>query len=1429
MNTLSPRLLVDTSSTNTPDFQLPPPQTQMENTANTHQTVTTEVPPPATTDATALDNSAALKTAFGDSCNWKALSEKLQALVQTLTRNFPLDDPATRATNKASLESDLASRLKTTSLYVCEDSTYYREHTLTPAHVVSLEAFIDGNALSVPKTLDGLMALTSAALRQSQVHPLGNFSGALGWSVPLEKEHQDAIITLLDSGPSGVPGLPLADGSKGLLRHLLSGSSVTDTDLQNPTIALEKLLASPKAQALGVAIQQKLGLYPNDTSIHDGVLTALQLSLDPESYRTPARNKIAGFDLAQRQHWGKPASVIIDELASQLIRQGKATPQTANLAARLLLTHSAPQFLVKGIPPTVTYGSLTWAQLAIATAKVEADSPGRSLNMTYAEILAGAAQMSNEGLTTHSAQYEALRDWALVNGFLTTAETVPTDHQMENIRTTFNNQLSALTTTSTALQTELPSRREMALAMLKAQFPLLDESVFEAKVIWKAVLPPGRPGKFPGVHSMLDIVMEGDKINAPQEHWLTTDKRIPINTFCTLSAAGTLTLGTAFSTDYNNAITSLEKGHQGFAEYLIGNLPLEDRLNFEYGTLEFFHTNTYKLAMDFTSPPTLRSRGHTLTVKIKRGDDVNLYVINTKNGTVRKDNTQREKYSEPYSSAKLEVRDVSIISKTVLFNPFEDEHARYAPGKEVSAEVPQTSTSNRTKYIAKVFAKSLDLHNDDLLNHARGVTSYDKSRAGDAAIGDFMLNLIPLRSAIVNFMKGNYGEGVMDLGLDLIGLLTLGAGKAAQAGKVFAKGVSSAKGVARAARFVGATAIEAFNPLDGLSALTGGVTRLLGRGATFGWKGVKTVAGQARSYDLLKAVSKQEGVAATGTYKVAGQRIESDTVFDNGSWHFYDASKKKAYGIAPREYRPNIVAANGIVKVFDDTPDLLDYRVNSVPEHLLTPRGLQANVYVGPNNKEYVKIDGGLYESILNNGQRHIRHPSGNSPDLPIKDLGVAGWEPISRGNRALGGAPPASGWKLPNDTFVLPIDDVKITNVPSHPYALHYKGEDHYVRFDAEAGAWKSYMTGTSSRVGGMNISYLYFWRTGKGQWKLGTFAELKKAKPIKSNKYVFAQPAVPVSLHAPLDAKPIPKEIHYFWAGGDMKEKLRKNIMDNALNAPGYKSIVHVDADSLEGFTTLKKQLEEHTPGVEVKNLNDDDILKQPNVTDMYAYFRQGQGKNLAAASDVARYPIMKKYGGIYLDTDDTLAKNVSGIELNAGPNDVLLNSPRSHEVTNDVPFYNTSNFATQAGNPVIDKMIQEMNTRFARSKPYFETNRPIASRDATGRLELPPAFRAYEQTIFETVGPTMFNDVLKSSRPDMYNLGFDGARPISRVNGRPQFTGPARDLTRDLRQQYADSGITLPSNAEETLRDMKTHYLPFKDRFKVDIGAEHSWADT
>lgn len=88
------------------------------------------------------------------------------------------------------------------------------------------------------------------------------------------------------------------------------------------------------------------------------------------------------------------------------------------------------------------------------------------------------------------------------------------------------------------------------------------------------------------------------------------------------------------------------------------------------------------------------------------------------------------------------------------------------------------------------------------------------------------------------------------------------------------------------------------------------------------------------------------------------------------------------------------------------------------------------------------------------------------------------------------------------------------------------------------------------------------------------------------------------------------VPKTIHYIWFGGDKNPIVLKAIKTWKKNAPDY----------------------------EIKEWNEKDFSEEKN-----KFFRNALKKqDYAFASDYARLLILKKYGGLYLDTDMFLLKN-------------------------------------------------------------------------------------------------------------------------------------------------------------------------------------------
>lgn len=245
------------------------------------------------------------------------------------------------------------------------------------------------------------------------------------------------------------------------------------------------------------------------------------------------------------------------------------------------------------------------------------------------------------------------------------------------------------------------------------------------------------------------------------------------------------------------------------------------------------------------------------------------------------------------------------------------------------------------------------------------------------------------------------------------------------------------------------------------------------------------------SADQLKNASQHYGLAASGRYKVGQETVEGIAVMYQGNWHAYDALTKKTFGPPLKDFTAHRVAAGGEARPLDT--GLLGYEARHIAENELSIKGLSGNIYVGRSHKEYVKVDGVLYESRLKDGQRVIRSPKGTGPDIPVMDLGASGWEPTARSPRLLGGASSAPlRWKLGDTTYVVPMDDIKVVENSTTPFRLNFKGVEHNVSFDSAAGAWKE----SNLSTGIDPASHQYFWRSGQRKWQRGSFEAFMKAK---------------------------------------------------------------------------------------------------------------------------------------------------------------------------------------------------------------------------------------------------------------------------------------------------------------------------------------------
>lgn len=767
------------------------------------------------------------------------------------------------------------------------------------ARSLSLDTFITRQGLTLPTHYTSLVKLAQQVNDNALAHPLGNLGGALSWPVPLSADEQARLATFTQTHTHHLGNKPtVATTQGGVLEFLRYQLPLWSDTLNHPAKLLDALLDSPQARAMGKALRENMQGLATESSDTDFLLAAINLQLDPASATAFDRNKVAGFDLASPEHFGKPLSTVVERLQQHLIDQGKSSQATAGASAHLLLASRAPVYLVKDIPSNVTYGSPAWLNLVVAVATLEAQTPGKVANMTFAQVMHDAQAVNLVDKTvSENAQTAALLDWGAANGVMAKKhDSLYTPDDLKTLIDTFNTRVTQMMSATQALDTALPSRKEMALAELKQRFPG-HEALFEVKaikVLQRYYPDNGAPARetvvMAGEHSMLDIAMMSSKDR--NLVFRSSDSRLPIKE---LNANKRFTVLNAFEAELAKGIEAKKKAVGTSIQHLIAQLPLEDRQNFELGEVSFFQKTAYQLgkgAFSTTPLPTDKE----LMVSITRNGKTTAYAIDLDKGSIT--------HALPWQAAAYEKHTGSRVDKTQAFA-----ETLPAQAQPQASDAPSDSfVSPRTLAIADTFVKHLNLDSQDIKDHAKGLTTDELRDKKIANVVNVVLDVIPFRSAIVNFQKGNVGDGVYDLAVDLFGFLTAGAGTVGKAVKIGSTALSTATKAYKVAKTIGAATISALNPLDGVGDLAVGAVRLAGNGlkqiGAKALQGVNKLRGATGSYDLLHAVSKEHGPTLIGNYKVGDLDVEGAAVLKDNRWYKYDHVANKPYGLPIEDFYP---------------------------------------------------------------------------------------------------------------------------------------------------------------------------------------------------------------------------------------------------------------------------------------------------------------------------------------------------------------------------------------------------------------------------------------------------------------------------------------------------------------------------------------------
>jgi hypothetical protein len=811
----------------------------------------------------------------------------------------------------AQLEQFIRNQLSNTTITLHADSPHRQwEEDAT----VSLEKYIGDNAWDLPKSRDDLynlgQFLTTAPL---SLPPLGNLGGALSWPTPWSDDDRRNVKNALRQNTLGISGLDNYDEPKGVLGYLTRQQDYAPYQLRNREQFIQTLLTTPKAQALGLALQEKFEGVSTPNSINDWTLAALSATLDEDSddrsTSSPARTTVAGFDLARSEHWGKHPTTAVTGLAEHLVATGRASTEMAPIAAYLLLAHRAPALLVKEIPDTVTYGSHTWVSFSTAVARVEAQAPGSTARMTFAQVMMRndiAPVTDQDRQVEQRAQWEALKDWGVANGVIPLSpQDRYTDDQMRRVSSAFNDQVDTLSEASKTLSTPMPERKAMALAELRRVYG--HRIPFEEKCI--TTVPEHRD--YPGPYSVLDLYLKGYLHSRPPEihDWDSTSKKFHIR-----DIQGKADRLPDINMPFNAAISayfpSMENAIGAQVRHLINTMPIDDRKTIDQGKIT--PLAEYKVTQSPFGQIVETKVSNTLLVKAELDGVENVYEINLHTNRIRKRNELKDHPLGPQVYADGHSRRGTMLKEVEPAGSFSPN----VTDERHSTATPNSFTSEKTRYIADAMIENVGIR--ELEHAAKGMTTFDTEVPFYKKVQEFMLNLIPLRSAIQNFQQGNIGDGIVDLAFDAFGFV-LGVGAAAKAAKAVQAGVSLgrnigaatrsgaslARKVAQGAKIIGRGAIGAINPLDGIVDLGVGTFRLGKAGLKGTRNAFRKVTHAADTYDLVSA-SKRFDSSSFGTFKQGNNIVQGPAVLQDGKWFHYNPATRQPYGTALNDFVPSV-------------------------------------------------------------------------------------------------------------------------------------------------------------------------------------------------------------------------------------------------------------------------------------------------------------------------------------------------------------------------------------------------------------------------------------------------------------------------------------------------------------------------------------------
>ncbi|MGU3308516.1 hypothetical protein ACLBW8_19905 [Pseudomonas sp. M5A4_2d] len=692
-------------------------------------------------------------------------------------------------------------------------------------------------------------------------------------------------------------------GAGSLLRGLIStlATSTKKVIADNPSLALDQLIRSPEAQALGKTIQGRIKSAASPTGATEALTAALLQELDPNSGKS--RFNLAGYNLYKSENVGASAAEIVKRFTAYL--ETKVGVEAAPLAAQLLLSAVAPELLVKNIPPELVYGSHTWADFSIAVALVEQEAPGASGNMTLSQVMNYAdAQLSilDGGDELAAASADSLIAWGLANQVIKNKpQGQYTFEDVEQSLTVLKKQKKELAWARAELMKPAPTREALALAEFKRVFPGVDPT----KITLRSIRDDTYRVSPLDVYMTTPIDLESwAPLNEKELPWATIKSRFSeldpdINkTFSETFEDYTKTQAAAWAIQFKYQVSLLpraeqERINQADVTFMSVSRPF-------LGTEETNSSQLYPGRRPrMPTPHELKELegGQGVLMKVEGADSkVEYYsyfpglgkIVKEKGDPGEQSNFDDSKYFSPGSKAR-------VPGTYNVFTKFDATH-RDRDLPEVTGEGRIPYFSRRNGSLATVVGKFFTKDYGYLKAKTVGETRIEKNTAGNQAVNDFLLSLIPFYDGIKDAITGNVAGAVFNIGFDILGFFLPGASAANKAMKL---GTSAGK-VLKRSFFAGLGVSVGVTDVINLP-------RNIKRGVVAVGKDIKKaykhadevlprIKGNYRSYEVTSAY--KDGDIVKGFYQVEsdGVRRPIVAVLKKGAWYAYNSLMNTPFG-----------------------------------------------------------------------------------------------------------------------------------------------------------------------------------------------------------------------------------------------------------------------------------------------------------------------------------------------------------------------------------------------------------------------------------------------------------------------------------------------------------------------------------------------------